>query len=338
VSKESRILVVAPSWVGDMVMSHTMIRLLSEKNPRVVIDVLAPASTLPLASRMKEVHQKFLMETGHGELLFDYRWKMGQRLAREKYSQAIVLPNSLKSALIPFFAGIENRTGYRGEYRYFLINDMRMLNKTIRPLMIQRFAGLALREGKELPDELPFPKLSIDDDNRDRLVRELGLQKSLSEGKPIGICPGAEYGPAKKWPETHYASLIRKLTDKGNQVWILGSKRDVETGRVISQMAGDKRCHDLTGKTGLLDVVDLISLCNTIVTNDSGLMHIACALDVKTIAVYGSTTPGFTPPLSKKASVVSLNLSCSPCFKRECPLGHTNCLNQLQPDLVLDYI
>lgn len=330
-----KILIVAPAWVGDMVMSLSLIRTLKSKNPDVVIDVLAPPSTFPLIARMPGVNEGIMLKAGHGELLLDYRQRLGRRLSKKNYHQAFVLPNSLKSALVPFFANIESRTGYRGEYRFFLINDMHLLNKKLRPLMIERFVGLAIGPNKPLPDPIPFPRLEVDKDNQIRLLHELNLE---SETPVLAICPGAEYGSAKKWPEDYYSKLSNEAISLGYQVWIFGSDKDEETGSNIKKQVKVDGCVDLTGRTSLLDAVDLLSLCKIAVTNDSGLMHIACALDVETIAIYGSTTPEFTPPLSSKAKTISLELSCSPCFKRDCPLGHSNCLKQLTPEIVLKNI
>lgn len=326
-----RILIVAPAWVGDMVMSHSLIQHLAKKHPHSLIDVLAPASTLPLAERMAEVNKGILLEAGHGQLLLDYRRHLGNSLSAARYQQAFVLPNSLKSALVPFFAGIETRTGYRGEYRYFLINDMHLLNEKLRPLLIERFVGLAVGPNKPMPDQIAHPEFLIDEANIKSLEKEHGLDRS----RPVvGICPGAEYGNAKKWPEAYYAELAKDAITKGYQIWVFGSNKDSAAGERIKNGVADDNCIDLSGKTRLLDAVDLLSLCQLVVTNDSGLMHVACAVGTRTIAIYGSSSPQFTPPLSKEAEIVSLNLSCSPCFKRECPLGHTNCLNQLLPERV----
>lgn len=333
--KEVKILVVAPAWVGDMVMSLSLIEYLKSKNPDSIIDVLAPASTFPLIARMPGVNEGILLEAGHGELLLDYRQQLGKHLSKRKYDQAYVLPNSLKSALVPFFANIDIRTGYRGEFRFFLINDMHLLNKRLRPLLVERFVGLATGPNKPLPKPIPSPRLQVDQVNKKRILQELDLE---IEPPVFAICPGAEYGNAKKWPEDYYSKLALEAISLGYQVWIFGSGKDKNTGSSIKMQIGSDSCVDLTGRTSLLDVVDLLSLCQIAVTNDSGLMHISCALGVETIAIYGSTTTEFTPPLSSNAKTVSLKLSCSPCFKRDCPLGHTNCLTQLTPEIVLEKI
>lgn len=318
-----------------MVMSHSLVRFLKEKNHDTQIDVLAPPSTLPLVSRMPGVNSGIKIEAGHGQLLLEYRYNLGKALKKARYDQAIILPNSLKSALVPFFADIDTRTGYRGEYRYYLVNDMRLQSRRRKRLMVEQFVQLAVDAGKKLPKEIPKPQLTVDSDSLDGVRERLNLKADGSDNSSlIAICPGAEYGPAKKWPDEHFATLIKHLVSAGKHVWIIGGEKDKESGQNISSLVRSDACVDLTGQTSLLEAVDLLSLCESVVTNDSGLMHVACALDVKTVVIYGSTTPAFTPPLSDTAQVISLNLSCSPCFKRRCPLGHTNCLNQLLPDRV----
>lgn len=321
-----RVLVVGPAWVGDMVMSQVIYSGLRADNPDIEIDILAPRATLSLVQRMSEVNRGILIDQKHGQFGFGYRRALGSRLRENGYDLAIVTPNSLKSALVPFFADIPHRVGFLGEYRYFLLNDIRLLDKRRLPLMTDRFLALIDKSGKEMIR----PKLLVDDTNQRRFIEE----NQLDTSRPlVGFCPGAEFGDAKKWPEEHYAELGRRIVDSGREVWILGSPADENTGQVIADAIGPG-CVNLAGKTSLLDAIDLLALCDRVVTNDSGLMHVAAAVGAPVTAVYGSTSPGFTPPLSSDARIVSLGLDCSPCFKRQCPLGHKNCLNQLLPEQV----
>lgn len=325
-----RILVVGPSWVGDMVMAHSLFQTLKRNAPSSHIDVLAPNWSLPLLARMPEVRRGIAMPLGHGSIGLSTRWRLGRGL-RGQYDQAIVLPGSLKSALVPFFACIPRRTAYRGEHRYGLINDMRPLDKTRLPLTVQRFVALGLPARTTFPPECPPPRLHTDTANQQRLVAELGLDL----GRPaVAFMPGAEYGPAKHWPLDHFADLARTLAAQGKQVWILGAAKDEATGRAIAERAGPG-VTNLCGRTRLEDAIDLLALATATVTNDSGLMHVAAALDTPTVALFGSSSPAHTPPLSDKAKVLYLGLDCSPCFKRVCPLGHTRCLVDITPDQVL---
>ncbi|MCL6415588.1 lipopolysaccharide heptosyltransferase II [Aestuariirhabdus sp. Z084] len=330
-----KILVIGPSWVGDMVMAQTLFMVLAKQHPGCAIDVLAPAWSRPLLERMPEVRRAIDMPLGHGSLQLGVRRQLGISLRSEAYDWAITLPNSLKSALVAAWAKIPRRTGWRGEMRYGLLNDLRVLDKARYPLMIERFIALGLDSDKPLPAPLPSPGLEIDPEQRQQALQALGLQTT----RPILVlCPGAEFGEAKRWPEQAYAEVARKKLSEGWQVWILGSAKDTEGAERIRQMLPAELqlyCENLAGKTVLAQAVDLMSLASAVVSNDSGLMHIAAALHRPLVVVYGSTSPGFTPPLNANHEVVSLDLDCSPCFKRECPLGHSNCLKQLPPSLVL---
>jgi heptosyltransferase II len=329
ISVSEKILVIGPSWVGDMVMSQVAYKLLRQRWPNCEIDVLAPPAALPIVGRMAEVNRGIRFDMAHGEIGIGKRFAFGESLKKNQYTRAIVLPNSLKSSLVPFAAEIPIRTAFRGEYRYFLINDMRLMSKRRLPKMIDRFAVLATKTGL-IPEQMPYPELIVDQENLQRLRGELDLDTS----KPVlGLCPGAEFGDAKKWPESHFAALARRAIDQGSQVWIFGGPNDEVTGNIIQEQVG-AGCSNLAGKTTLVDAIDLLSVCRQVVSNDSGLMHIAAAVGVHTSVVYGSTSPEFTPPLTESLDIISLNLDCSPCFKRDCPLGHKNCLNQLGADQV----
>ncbi len=332
--KPNKILVVGPSWVGDMVMAQSLFMTLKDNDPDCQIDVLAPAWSFSLLDRMPEVTQAVAMPLGHGRFGLNTRIELGKRLRGSHYGQAILLPNSWKSALVPFFAKIPLRTGYIGESRWGLLNDARKLDKTSLTMTVQRFVALGIAKGASFPAQYPIPKLAIDKGKQDTVSKKFNLQLT---DKILALCPGAEYGPAKRWPAEYYAEIAQQKIQQGWQVWLFGSEKDSAVAGQINDMA-QHQCTDFTGQTTMAEAVDLMSLVNTVVTNDSGLMHVAAALDKKIIAIYGSSDPGFTPPLNAKAQVISLNLTCSPCFKRECPLGHTNCLKDINPGLVLESI
>ena len=327
---DRKILVVGPSWVGDMVMAQSLFMTLKDAG-RCAIDVLAPGWSLPILERMPEVRAGIAMPLGHGQLELGARWRLGRALAKSRYDQAIVLPGSLKSALAPFFAGIPRRTGFRGEMRYGLINDMRPLDKLALPMTVQRFVALGLPPRAPLPHPLPRPSLTPDPANQARLR---DAHRLASDRPAISFMPGAEYGPAKQWPLPHFGALARELVARGHQVWILGSDKDAPAGDEIARESGDGVVN-LCGRTRLADAVDLLSMSEAAVTNDSGLMHVAAALDRPLVAIYGSSTPDHTPPLADRVAVRYLRLECSPCFERTCPLGHTNCLNEITPASVL---
>mgnify|MGYP003666153161 CR=1 FL=1 len=331
----TRILVVGPSWVGDMVMAQSLFAELKRRQD-CVIDVLAPAWCRPLLSRMPEVRAPLELPFGHGELKLRRRRAEGRAL-RGDYDHAYVLPNSLKSALIPWFARVPVRTGWRGEMRYGLLNDVRVLDKTRYPLMVQRFVALALPAEAAVPalEEIAAPSLKVDPEQVAATLATHGLNRQ----RPVlGLCPGAEFGPSKRWPEYHYAEVARHWIANGGQVWLFGSGKDrpvAESIRDALPAEHQDAVALLAGVTSLEQAVDLLSACDAVVSNDSGLMHIAAALGRPLVAVYGSTSPGFTPPLGEAVAVVRLDLDCSPCFQRECPLGHLNCLRQLEPARVI---
>lgn len=328
-------LVVGPAWVGDMVMAQTLFKLLRQQNPAIAIDVLAPAWSLPLLARMPEVRRAIAIPLGHGKLELGVRYRLGKQLRAQHYDQAILLPNSLKSALTPWFARIPQRTGWRGEMRYGLLNDLRLLDKQQYPLMVQRFAALAFAPNAPLPAQLPWPQLTIDTTARTQLLSQFNIDATAPL---LALCPGAEFGPAKRWPETHYAEVARTLLERGWQVAIFGSEKDRPVAQTIVDLLPPTqraRVANLAGVTQLEQAVDLLSAATAVVSNDSGLMHIAAAAGRPLVVVYGSTSPGFTPPLAEHVEILQLPVDCGPCFQRECPFGHLKCLRELAPARVI---
>lgn len=328
---DSAILVVGPSWVGDMVMSQTLYKALKQRAPNTAIDVLAPAWCSPLLAAMPEVREALHMPIGHGELNLKGRRALARSL-RGRYAQAIVLPNSLKSALIPWFANIPQRTGWRGEMRYGLLNDIRTLDKARYPLMVERFDALAYAPGADF--EVQRPSLSVDQAEAAELLETLGLDASK---RLLALCPGAEFGPAKRWPEQHYAAVAKHFLQLGEQVVLLGSAKDRDVCEAITALTPNAaQCFNLAGETSLDQALHVLSQASHVVSNDSGLMHIAAALNRPLAAVYGSTSPGFTPPLGDTVASLSIPVDCGPCFQRECPQAHMKCLQDLSPALVIE--
>jgi heptosyltransferase-2 len=305
----ARILVVAPNWIGDALMAQPLLTRL--KQGGATIDVLAPEWVAPVARRMPEVSDVIAAPFRHGPLQLRERWRLGRELKRRGYDQAFVLPNTWKSALAPFLAGIPERVGYVGEFRHGLLNST--LGKSNAP-MPQHYARLA----GPLQGELPRPQLKVTGDE----IAEARRRHDIN-GRYVALCPGAEYGPAKRWP--YFKDLAERM---GMPAVILGSAKDQVAAAGI-------RGRDLTGKTSLDDAIRLIAGAEAVVSNDSGLMHVAAALGRPQVALFGSSSPQHTPPANEQARVLWLHLECSPCFARECPLGHFRCMREISVEQVL---
>lgn len=329
-----KILVIGPSWIGDAVMAQSLFKLIKQRLPEALIHVLVPAWAISVLNFMPEVDRSIVWPFAHGELNLSKRYLFAKSLRSEHYDQAIVLPNSFKSALIPLWAKIPLRTGWRGEMRYGLLNDLRTLDKNKLPLMVQRFAALALSKQASLPEKLLWPSLKINDE----FISSVSKKYNLHNDQPIlALCPGAEYGDAKRWSPEYFAEVAKNKLNSGYQVWLFGGKKDQNIAEVIQQLTNNAGVN-LIGKTTLDEAVALLSLVKAVVSNDTGLMHIAAALQRPLVVVYGSTPPQLAPPLFEKAQTLFLNLPCSPCFKRECPLKHDRyrCLLDIKPKMVLD--
>ncbi|SQH15868.1 ADP-heptose--LPS heptosyltransferase 2 [Providencia heimbachae] len=323
-------------------MSQSLYRTIKALHPHAQIDVMAPQWCRPLLAKMPEISNAIPMPLGHGVLAIGERRQLGIQLRQNNYDQAIVLPNSLKSALVPFFAKIAKRTGWRGEMRYGLLNDIRPLDKHAFPLMVQRYVALAydkqsIKSAADIPTPILWPKLVTDKQD----VSEAALVFKIDNTRPIiGFCPGAEFGPAKRWPHYHYAALAEKLiSEKGYQVLLFGSQKDNDAGEEIRHSLTDnarQHCHNLAGKTSLEQAVNLIDACQAVVSNDSGLMHVAAALDKPLVALYGPSSPDFTPPLSDKAEVIRLITGYHKVRKGDGDSGYHQSLIDIQPQLVID--
>ena len=331
----SKILVIGPSWIGDMVMAQSLFKIIKQTHHAARIDVLATAWTFSLLHYMPEVSQVFVNPLLHGELKLATHFKLAKKLRKNAYDQAIVLPNSFKSALIPFLARIPKRTGWLGEFRYGLLNDVRYLNKKKYSLMVERLVALGLSSHTALPSVYPYPNFHVSINQQQNTANKYKIN---FHGQAIlALCIGAQFGGSKRWPANYFAQIANEKLKEVWDVWLFGSKSEHSIADHIMQLT-QNRCVNLSGQTQLNESIDLLSLASGVVTNDSGLMHIAAALNKPLVALYGSTSPDFTPPLSSEANILQLNLDCQPCFKRECPLKHHRCMQDLLPEKVLEVI
>ena len=304
-----RILVVAPNWIGDALMAQPLLTRL--KRSGAALEVLAPEWVAPVVRRMPEVGQVIAAPFRHGALQLGARWRIGRELKRRGYDSAIVLPNTWKSALVPFLAGIPRRVGYVGEFRYGLLNSLHRKTNSPMPSHYARLGGAR-------DEPLSQPHLEVTPAEIEETRRRFGI-----EGAYTVFCPGAEYGPAKRWP--YFRELAERI---GTQVVLLGSAKDAEAGSNLPAL-------NLIGKTSLDEAISLIAGASAVVSNDSGLMHVAAALRRPQVALFGSSSPEHTPPASASARVLWLRLECSPCFARECPLGHFRCMKEISVEQVL---
>jgi heptosyltransferase-2 len=322
----TRSFIVAPQWIGDAVMTEPLMALLTARGEQLTVGALPWVA--PVYRAMPQVVEVIDLPFAHGRLDWAARKKMALEL-RGRFDTAYVLPNSIKSALLPWLARIERRVGYRGEGRWLLLNR-RLPNPRGRPAMVPYYSALA----NPAPAADAQPRLRLPDAALQSATQSAGL----GHGGYWAFAPGAEYGPAKRWPVEHYASLARSLhLRSGLPIALLGSGKEAALCDEIAQLAPGA-CNVLAGKTSLLDAMALIAAARGVVSNDSGLMHVAAAFGVPQVAVFGSSSPLHTPPLNARARVLwlkeELRLSCAPCFERTCRYGHTRCLYEVSADRV----
>ncbi len=329
-----RTLIIAPNWIGDAVMAQPLVALVRRFDPQGRIEALAPAHVAPVFSAMDEVDDVIEAPNVHGKLQLAERWRLSRRLRERRFDRCYVLPNSMKSAIAPFLAAIPERIGHRGEARYLLINRLHDDAAAKGRPMVEFYAQLAFEPGSPIPASIPDPALARDA-GRERAAR---LRVGLDATEPLVVlCPGAEYGPAKRWPARHFAALASLVAEEWPEATIalIGSAKERALATEIAALSGEE-LRNLCGETSLSEAIALIATSSGVVSNDSGLMHVAAALGRPQVAVFGSSDPRHTPPRSSRARVEWLHLECSPCFERDCPLGHLNCLNQIAPAAVFE--
>lgn len=328
-----RILVISPNWIGDAVMAQPLLQRLQKRYPEHPIDVLAPTWVAPVWRAMREVDTVLESPFKHGALQLRERREFARQLRQRGYAAAYVLPNTLKFALIPWLAKIPRRIGYRGEMRYGLLNVMHRDDRATPRPMVSFYAALADSPMPYVPppSALPRPALSVSAQQMTQALSQTGLQiyRSL-----IVFAPGAEFGSAKRWPTSHFAQLATMILQShpDAQVVLLGSGKDKEVCAEIVALAPEVR--NLAGVTSLDQAIALIAKADAVVSNDSGLLHIASALNRPIVAIYGPTDPDHAPPFSDVAKSLYLHLDCAPCRQRECPLRHHDCMRNITAEMV----
>jgi heptosyltransferase-2 len=338
------ILIIAPNWIGDAVMTQPLLASIKGLYPDSTIDVLASTWVAPIYRACSEVNQVIEAKFEHKQLQWSLRKQLAKQIEKQKYQACFVLPNSFKSALIPWLANIPLRIGYRGEMRFGLINvALDNPSKINRPPMMQHYLALSAllndeeqAEDQQVYSNSPPPRLNVSTSAKQSIQSK--LQSANITDSIYVFCPGAEYGPSKRWPTEHFATLAQDLikANPNNHIILIGSQADQNLANEISPQGNqNSNIHNWCGSTSLDEAIALIGMSKAVVSNDSGLMHIAAALRVPQVAVFGSSDPAHTPPLSDRAKVIWLDLPCSPCHKRECPLGHLKCLKDILPQQVL---
>lgn len=310
-------------------MTEPLMRRLAARGERLTVGALPWVA--PVYRAMPQVAEVIEFPFAHGGLQFKARRSLAQQM-EGRFDVAYVLPNSLKSALLPFLASIPKRVGYLGEVRVGLLTH-RLKNppKDKRPPMVAFYSALSGEPGIEADR----PRLQVDAAQCDAVLAKLGLAR----GAYYVFVPGAEYGPAKRWPAQRFAELAQQLDAP---VLLLGAGKEAVLGQEIVALAAGADCRNLAGTTSLAEAFALIAAARRVISNDTGLMHVAAALDVPQVALFGSSSPLHTPPLSARAQVLWLKndpayqppLDCAPCFQRVCPLGHLRCLNDITAERV----
>jgi heptosyltransferase-2 len=329
-SRDGRpILLVPYMWIGDFVRCHTVVRLLRARFPDSPIDVLTTTMVAPLLDYMPGVRKGIVCDLPRKRLALSQHRALAARLSREGYGRALVMPRTWKSALAPFLAGIPERTGFAGEARFGLLNDVRWGERAL-PRMIDRCAALVLPKGAALPADYPLPQLEVPDAEITAWRQRLGL----GAGRLIAAFAPGVVGPSKRWPASCYAQAAKRLVDEGFAVWVVGGPG--ETALAAEIAAGSDRVRDLTG-ADLRNAILALAAADVAISNDSGLLHVAAALGTPSIGIFGPTSPWHWAPLNPLAAVIetATSVTCRPCHKPTCRYGHHRCMREIPPERVV---
>ncbi len=333
-----KILIFAPNWIGDAVMSVPLIKALAAKytDKEVLIDVLAPKFLASIYKLCPSVNMVIEHNLQHKKINLLHVIAQARYIKLQNYHTVYILPNSFKSLLIPLFAGIKHKIAYEGEFPRKMFLGVALANHAKKLAMVKHYYALAdldIVKQAEL-----YPKLNLDTPEHGRLSQHtlnmFGLKRSY-----VAIAIGAEYGKAKQWPLDKFVQLIKLiLTQTDMQIVLVGSVKEKNDSDILCNQVQDARLINLCGQTSLEQVIYVVGEAYKLITHDSGLMHIACAIGTDVVAIYGSTSPFYTPPLSDSSKYIWLNLSCSPCFDRTCKFDHYKCLNDISPIQVFEKI
>jgi len=325
----SPILVVPYMWIGDFVRCHSVIKLLNARFPDRPVDVLSTTLCAPLTDYMPGLRRAIVADLPRRRIALKDQRVLARRLRLENYGSALIMPRTWKSALAPFFAGIPERTGFVGEMRFALLNDLRYGERKL-PRMVDRCAALALPPTAALPSEWPLPELKVARAEIESWRREHGL---ASDSRPaIVLAPGA-VGPSKRWPASAYADLTQRLIADGFAVWVVGGP---DEKALAAEIIGDTTARNLTGHD-LRNAILALAAAVVAVSNDSGLLHVAAAVGTPAIGIFGPTSPWHWAPLNPLAATIETKskVDCRPCHKPVCRLVHHRCMRDIPPEQVL---
>lgn len=327
------ILLIPYMWIGDFVRCHSVVQVLNARYPSRPVDVLATSLCAPLLDYMPGVRKGIVCDLPRKRLAIAQHRALAAQLRREDYGLALVMPRTWKAALAPFLAGIPKRTGFIGEMRFGLLNDVRRGERAL-PRMVDRCAALALAAGATAPSEWPRPRLDVPAAEIAAWRQRHGL--NAEDVPAVAFAPGA-VGPSKRWPLRHYASLARRLGDVGARIWIVGGPAEKELAQQLLQVG--PHLHDMTGQD-LRNAILALAAADIAVSNDSGLLHVAAAMGTPSIGIFGPTSPWHWAPLNPLAAVIQRGepLSCQPCHKPACRARHHRCMHDIGPDAVFDAI
>jgi heptosyltransferase-2 len=331
-TEDSPILIVPYMWIGDFVRCHSVAKLLRARYPRRPVDVLTTTLCAPLVDYMPGVRKGIVCDLPRKQLALGQHRSLAARLTAEHYGSALIMPRTWKAALAPYLAGIPERSGFAGEARFGLINDLRFGERKL-PRMIDRCAALALPKGAPLPPDWPLPELNVQAAEAAAWRTKNGL---ADDGRPaVAFAPGA-VGPSKRWPVEHYAEVARELARTGYSVWVLGSPQEAPLAAEIAGAAGSN-ARDLTS-TDLRNAILALKCASAAISNDSGLLHVAAAIGTPSIGIFGPTSPWHWAPLNPLAATIETRtaLHCRPCHKPTCRLGHHRCMREIPSSQVLD--
>jgi heptosyltransferase-2 len=323
------ILIVPYMWIGDFVRCHSVVRLLNARFPDRPVDVLTTAMVAPLLDYMPGVRNGIVFDLPRKRLAWSLHRALAARLRAESYGHALIMPRTWKAALAPTLARIPIRTGFVGEMRFGLINDLRPGEKAL-PRMVDRCAALALPKGAPLPADWPYPQLVVPREEVSRWRERMGL----TDARPVAVVAPGAVGPSKRWPAAAYAQLAGQLCEQGFSVWVIGGPQEKELAAEIGA-AAPSRCRDLTG-ADLRNAILALAAADVAVSNDSGLLHVAAAIGTPSIGIFGPTSPWHWAPLNPLAAVIEpkTDVPCRPCHKPTCRFGHHRCMRDIPAEQV----